>query len=193
MCRPTASPSGGNMWWRLVGQLMLLQLFSCGCCWWSTAAAAASEMHAANETICGSMELRHIDDFEKLRNCSLIVGHVRIANLHVASTANLTLLRSEVTEITDYLMIYRCTGLLTLELIFPKLKLIRGRELLFDQYALTVYENRNLKELGLVELLRVQDGYIRIESNPMLCFAETVDWIYLLGNSTKQHFSIKVS
>lgn len=139
------------------------------------------------------MELRRISDFTKLRNCSLIVGHVRIANLHVASRANLTLLRSEVTEITDYLMIYRCTGLLTLELIFPKLRLIRGLALLFDQYALTVYENRNLKELGLVELLRVQDGFIRIESNPMLCFAETVDWIYLLGNSTKQHFSIKVS
>lgn len=172
------------MWWRLLcsGQLMLMPMLLLLCC-----------SAAATETICGSMELRHIEDFEKLRNCSLVVGHVRIANLHVASTANLTRLRSEVTEITDYLMIYRCTGLLTLELIFPRLQLIRGRELLFDQYALTVYENRNLKELGLVELLRVQDGYIRIESNPSLCFVETVDWIYLLGNSTKQHFSIKVS
>ncbi|EDV93774.1 GH18107 [Drosophila grimshawi] len=147
----------------------------------------------ASQSICGSMELRQISDFQQMRNCSIVVGHVRIVHLELASNASLTELRSEVTEITDYLMLYRCTGLLTLQSVFPKLKLIRGQKLLFDQYALTVYENRNLRELGFVELQRIQNGYIRIESNPMLCFAETVDWIYLLGNVTAQHFSIKLN
>lgn len=144
------------------------------------------------ETICGSLELRSIADLQQLRNCSLVVGHVRIANLQLPSNVNLTELSSEVTEITDYLLIYRSIGLLTLETIFPKLQLIRGRQLLMDQYALTVYENRNLRELGFVQLQRIQDGHIRIESNPMLCFVHTVDWIYLSGNATQQHFYIKV-
>lgn len=147
---------------------------------------------ARNESICGSLKLRQVLDFAKLRDCSIVVGHVEIANLELPGNVNLTDLRCEVTEITDYLMIYRLTGLLTLESIFPKLRLIRGQELLFDRYALTVYENRNLRELGLVELLRIQRGFIRIASNPMLCFVETVDWIYLLGNSTAQYFAIKV-
>ncbi|XP_034487074.1 insulin-like peptide receptor isoform X2 [Drosophila innubila] len=143
------------------------------------------------ESICESLEIRQLSDFEKLRNCSIVVGHVRIANLQLPGNVSLADLRCEVTEITDYLMIYRSTGLFTLESIFPKLRIIRGQNLLLDRYALTVYENRNLRELGLVELLRIQKGFIRIESNPMLCFVETVDWIYLLGNSTTQHFAIK--
>ncbi|XP_064550433.1 insulin-like growth factor 1 receptor [Drosophila montana] len=148
---------------------------------------------ARSESTCGSLELRKVSDFQQLRNCSIVVGHVRIAHLQLPGDANLTQLRSEVTEITDYLMIYRCSGLLTLESIFPKLRLIRGRKQLFDQYALTVYENRDLRELGLVALVRIQDGYIRVESNPMLCFVQTVDWIYLLGKPATQHFSIKLN
>lgn len=146
-----------------------------------------------SEIICGSLELRSIADFDQLRNCSVVVGHVHIANLQLPSNVSLSELSSELTEITDYLLIYRSTGLLTLETIFPKLRLIRGRQLLMNLYALTVYENRNLRELGLVQLQRIQDGHIRVESNPMLCFVHTVDWVYLSGNATKQHFYIKVS
>ncbi|KAH8388337.1 hypothetical protein KR093_004502 [Drosophila rubida] len=143
------------------------------------------------EKICGSIELRQLSDFEQLRNCNVVVGHVRIANLQLPDNVNLAKLRTNVTEITDYLLIYHTTALLTAQYIFPQLRLIRGRQLLFDQYAFVVYENRNLRELGLQHLVRIQSGNIRIENNPMLCFVDTVDWIYLLANSTKQHFSIK--
>ncbi|SPP83522.1 insulin-like peptide receptor [Drosophila guanche] len=145
------------------------------------------------DTICGSLEINKVADFQKLQNCTHVIGHVRIANVDLPSESNasLELLSSNVSEISDYLMVYRCTGLLTLEAIFPKLRIIRGQALLFDQYALVVHENRNLRELGLVELLRIQNGLIRIETNPMLCFVETVDWMHLLSNATQQHFSLK--
>ncbi|EDW34212.1 GL22128 [Drosophila persimilis] len=148
---------------------------------------------ARSDTICSSLELNKVADFQKLQNCTHVVGHVRIAyvDLPAAGNTSLQLLASNVTEISDYLMVYRCAGLLTLEAIFPKLRIIRGQALLFDQYALVVYENRNLRELGLVELLRIQNGFIRIETNPMLCFVETVDWMHLLGNRSQQHFSLK--
>ncbi|XP_034114912.1 insulin-like peptide receptor isoform X2 [Drosophila albomicans] len=143
------------------------------------------------ENICRSIEVRKLSDFDQLRNCSLVVGHVSIANLQLPGNVNLTQLQTNVTEITDYLLIYHTTGLLTAEYIFPKLRLIRGRELLFNQYSFVVYENRNLRELGLLQLLRIQNGKIRIENNPTLCYVDTIDWVYLLGNSTTQHFSIR--
>ncbi|KAH8369250.1 hypothetical protein KR009_005630 [Drosophila setifemur] len=145
-----------------------------------------------NGTACGSLEINRLADFRKLQNCTYVVGHVRIAYVDVPDgNFSLESLSTNVTEISDFLMVYRCSGLLTLESIFPRLRIIRGQALLFDEYSLVVYENRNLRELGLVELLRVQRGFIRIESNPMLCFVETVDWMHMLGNGTRQHFSIK--
>ncbi|XP_030373833.1 insulin receptor [Scaptodrosophila lebanonensis] len=146
---------------------------------------------SARAAVCGSMDLQRPEDFAKLRNCSFVEGHVRIANIEVPANGNLTELRSELLEIRDYLMIYRLNGLLTLQSLFPRLRLIRGESLLFDQYALAIYQNRNLRELGFVQLRRIQRGDIRIESNPRLCFVETVDWVYLLANTTQQHYSIK--
>ncbi|XP_068155469.1 LOW QUALITY PROTEIN: insulin-like growth factor 1 receptor [Drosophila tropicalis] len=144
-----------------------------------------------SERICTSIDIRHFDDFRKLQSCTYVVGHVSIAFVELPANVTANELKSEVTEISDYLMVYRCHSLLTLESIFPQLRLIRGQNLAFDQYSLIVYENRNLRELGLVQLLRIQNGFIRIESNPMLCFVQTVDWMYLLGNGTQQHFSLK--
>lgn len=149
-----------------------------------------------DQTACGSLEINKIADLRKLQNCTHVVGHVRLAYVDltdVSGNYSLDSLASNVTEISDYLMVYRCTGLISLQSIFPRLRIIRGQELLFDQYSLVVYENRNLRELGLVELLRIQSGFIRVESNPLLCFVETVDWMYLMGNATRQHFSLKVS
>ncbi|KAH8312007.1 hypothetical protein KR044_008993 [Drosophila immigrans] len=143
------------------------------------------------EKICGSLELRQLSDFQQLRSCDVVVGHVHIANLQLPSNFKISDLQCNVTEITDYLLIYHTRGLLTAEYIFPKLRLIRGQQLLFDQHAFVVYDNHNLRELGLLHLLRIQRGSIRIENNPMLCFVDTVDWIYLLGNSSQQHFTIK--
>ncbi|XP_036674084.3 insulin-like peptide receptor [Drosophila suzukii] len=145
-------------------------------------------------TACESLEINNIADFRKLENCTHVVGHIRLAYVDLtvlAGNYSFESLATNVTEISDYLMVYRCTGLISLQSIFPRLQIIRGRTLLFDEYGLVVYENRNLREVGLVELLRIQKGSIRIESNPQLCFVETVDWVYVMGNSTQQHFSLK--
>ncbi|XP_017057664.1 insulin-like receptor [Drosophila ficusphila] len=144
------------------------------------------------QTACESLEINEIEDLRKLQNCTHVEGHVRLAYLDFAAgNYSADLLASNVTEISDYLMVYRCIGLLSLQLIFPRLRIIRGHSLLFDQYSLVVYDNRNLRELGFVELLRIQKGSIRVESNPLLCFVETVDWVYLMGNATQQHYSLR--
>ncbi|XP_017486214.1 PREDICTED: insulin receptor isoform X2 [Rhagoletis zephyria] len=138
---------------------------------------------------CNSIEVRTRKDFALLQNCTRVLGHVWLA--HLQMTPNDVAARqfaSTVTEISDYLLVHRVHGLRSLEQIFPHLQIIRGRQLLFDEFALVVYENRDLQDLGLKSLLRIQKGNIRIESNPSLCYVDTVNWVQLLGNSTQQHF-----
>jgi insulin receptor len=50
----------------------------------------------------------------------------------------------ELHEITDYLLVYRVTGLTSLGALFPNLTVIRGNSLFVD-YALVVYEMFQLK------------------------------------------------
>lgn len=47
------------------------------------------------------------------------------------------------TEITDFLLVYRVNGLKTLMKLFPNLRIIRGNQLIKD-YALIVYEMMHL-------------------------------------------------
>ena len=64
--------------------------------------------------------------------------------------------------------------------MFPNLAVIRGHKL-FSDYALVVYENQQLRDLGLFGLTRVMRGTVRIEKNPYLCYLDTVDWERLTG------------
>ncbi|XP_014085477.2 insulin receptor [Bactrocera oleae] len=141
---------------------------------------------------CNSIEVRTRKDFELLKNCTRVHGHVWLAHMQLTphDVGALKYL-SEVEEITDYLLVHRVHGLPSLHHIFPHLRLIRGRRLLFDEFALVIYENRDLGYLGLGSLLRIQAGNIRIETNPTLCYVDTVNWVQLLGNSSQQHFWYK--
>lgn len=145
-----------------------------------------------DELICNSIEITSAQDLSLLSRCTIIAGHVSITNIELPRNSGIDLdFSTPIKEITDYLLIYRVHGLSSLQQIFPRLIIVRGQELLFGRYALTVYENRDILDLGLVSLLRIQRGSIRIESNPVLCFLETLNWLDLLGNSTRQHFSLK--
>ena len=64
--------------------------------------------------------------------------------------------------------------------MFPNLAVIRGHQL-FSDYALVVYENQQLRDLGLNRLTRIMRGTVRIEKNPNLCYLNTVDWERLTG------------
>ncbi|GBP95582.1 Insulin-like receptor [Eumeta japonica] len=67
--------------------------------------------------------------------------------------------------------------------IFPNLSVIRGR-VLFDGYALIVYSNSHLEELGLTKLTTISKGGVRIERNVMLCFVKSIDWSHIVSNTT---------
>uniref|UniRef100_A0A915IAB7 Receptor L-domain domain-containing protein n=1 Tax=Romanomermis culicivorax TaxID=13658 RepID=A0A915IAB7_ROMCU len=66
-------------------------------------------------------------------------------------------------------------GITSLSYIFPELRIIRGRSLVHN-YALVLFQNEGLMEIGLPNLFEISHGSVRIAENPRLCYAETVNW-----------------
>jgi hypothetical protein len=63
----------------------------------------------------------------------------------------------------------------SLSKIFPNLRVIGGQSLVMN-YALIVYQNVDLKEIGLYKLTTIRNGGVRITENTRLCFSRTIDW-----------------
>ena len=127
--------------------------------------------------ICNSIDIRNsVKNFRLLENCTVVEGSVHIVlidNGVPKDYENLSF--PKLTEITDYLLLYRAFGLQSVGKLFPNLSVIRGKKL-HDNYALVVYEMLQLQELALNNLTTIVRGAVRIEKNHNLCFSETIDW-----------------
>lgn len=136
------------------------------------------------------MDIRNnISDLNKLENCTVIEGFVLITLIHDA--ANLTRTYPRLIEVTGYVIVFRVPNLTSLNKIFPNLAVIRGN-ILFESYALVIYQNPQLSEVGLSNLRAIVKGGVRIEKNTFLCFAETVNWKRILSpNATDAEIMIK--
>ncbi|KAG7198161.1 hypothetical protein KM043_005580 [Ampulex compressa] len=89
-------------------------------------------------------------------------------------------------EITGYLMLYRVDGLRSVGRLFPNLAVIRGHSL-FINYALVAFEMTNLHEIGLYSLTDILRGSVRFEKNPLLCYADTIDWDIIAKAGKGEH------
>lgn len=125
------------------------------------------------------MDIRNnISQLNQLANCSVIEGFLLISLINDADKLNRTY--PLLTEVTGYIVVYRVTNLISLSQIFPNLSVIRGNTL-FESYALVVYSNRDLQDIGLTNLRTITHGGVRIEKNEYLCFVKTVNWRKILS------------
>lgn len=133
--------------------------------------------------ICRSMDIRNnVTALQRLSGCRVVEGFVRVVLIDRANESDYEEFTfPELHEITDYLLVYRVTGLTSLGKLFPNLSVIRGNSLFVD-YALVVYEMFHLKELGLTSLTSILRGSVRFEKNQELCYVDTVDWASILHN-----------
>lgn len=114
---------------------------------------------------------------DTLKGCRVVEGFVRILLLdNVNETDLATRSYPELTEITDYLLLFRVNGLRSIGQLFPNLAVIRGQTTFFSHYALIIFEMSSLQEIGLYSLTDITNGLIRIDKNPSLCFVNTIDW-----------------
>ncbi|XP_058855196.1 insulin-like growth factor 1 receptor [Acipenser ruthenus] len=145
----------------------------------------------ANGEICGpSIDIRNdIHELKRLENCTVIEGYLQILLISTAKAEDFRGLRfPKLTLITDYLLLFRVSGLESLRDLFPNLTVIRGR-ILFYNYALVIFEMTNLKDIGLYNLRNITRGSIRIEKNPDLCYLDTVDWSLILDADYNNYIS----
>lgn len=96
--------------------------------------------------VCQSVDIRNsLETFEKLRGCRVVEGFVQILlfdKTEELAYSNISF--PELTEITDYLLLYRVNGLKTLETLFPNLAVIRGQKTFFN-YAFVLFEMSSLE------------------------------------------------
>ncbi|MBN3312356.1 IGF1R factor, partial [Atractosteus spatula] len=138
--------------------------------------------------VCGpSIDIRNdISEFRRLENCTVVEGYLQILLIgDKSSSHNQEVFRSlsfpKLTLITDYLLLFRVSGLESLSALFPNLSVIRGRNLFYN-YALVIFEMTSLKDIGLYNLRNITRGAIRIEKNPDLCYLDSVDWSLIMDN-----------
>jgi len=136
------------------------------------------------------MDIRNnISQLNQLANCTVIEGFLLISLINDADKLNRTY--PLLTEVTGYIVVYRVTNLISLSQIFPNLTIIRGNSL-FESYALVVYSNRDLQDIGLTNLRTISHGGVRIEKNEYLCFIKTVNWMKILpANATEADVVLK--
>ena len=129
------------------------------------------------DQICGPQYIStSISAFDKLRDCRVIEGFLKIVLFdHTLPSDFVNLTFPHLVEITEYLLVFRVSGLQSIGRLFPNLAVIRGQEL-FHDYALVIYQMNSLSELDLQQLIRIDRGAVRIQRNPHLCYADTINW-----------------
>ena len=87
--------------------------------------------------VCNSMRITsHVDNLRVLDNCTVIEGYLAIILIEHAQPGDFDAVSfPRLREIGSYLLLYRLTGLRSLDRLFPNLAVIRG-QLLFFNYAL---------------------------------------------------------
>ncbi|XP_047473147.1 insulin receptor-like isoform X3 [Penaeus chinensis] len=129
-----------------------------------------------NGEICGPVEVTaNATRLQDFRHCRIIEGHLRIQLTGDNNETWNDLSLPELTQVTDYVMLYRLSHLSTLDTILPRLAVIRGN-VLFHEHALVVFGNIHLRELGLSNLTTVLKGSVRIEKNWSLCPGTSDRW-----------------
>ena len=110
-------------------------------------------VNVSEAVICPSMDIRNsAQALVRLAGCQVVEGFVRVVLIDKANASDYEEMSfPELQEITDYLLVYRVTGLTSLRQLFPNLTVIRGHSLFVD-YALVVYEMFQLKVTALEEL-----------------------------------------
>lgn len=123
------------------------------------------------------MDIRNtLDTFERLKGCHVVEGFVQILLFDNVNETELAAISfPKLTEITDYLLLYRVNGLRSVGQLFPNLSVIRGHTTFFS-YSLVIFEMSTLQEIALYSLTDVTHGLIRIDKNPSLCFVNSIDW-----------------
>ncbi|PAA54798.1 hypothetical protein BOX15_Mlig016060g2, partial [Macrostomum lignano] len=176
-----------KMWLRLrLGCSLLL------CCQAVLLAPTASNGAHDRFKLCGSVSISVYTDSEQIgaaSNCTVINGHLMISLLNVGNGTEEPEIAGPkgrvyfpyLREVSEYVLLYRVSGLTSLDQLFPKLSVVRGMKTL-DEYSFVLFDVLHLTSIGLPWLRHIGGpGGLRVDNSPMLCYLNTVHWSRVLG------------
>uniref|UniRef100_A0A5F8GU09 Tyrosine-protein kinase receptor n=1 Tax=Monodelphis domestica TaxID=13616 RepID=A0A5F8GU09_MONDO len=139
-------------------------------------------------SVCPSLDIRtEVAELRRLENCTVVEGYLQILLIFTATGEDFQGLSfPRLTQVTDYLLLFRVYGLESLRDLFPNLAVIRGNRLFFS-YALVIFEMPHLRDVGLPGLGAILRGAVRVEKNQELCHLSTVDWGLLQPTTDANH------
>ncbi len=140
--------------------------------------------------MCSSITLQSnvlASKIEKIRNCSIIVGNLKILNakftdLNLTSLylPNNEALFPNLVEITDYLLIFQAHNIKSLDTLFPRLSIIRGDTLFKNSYSLIIFLTNSLQQINLKNLVELKRGTVLLSRLYNACYTQTIDWSKLI-------------
>ncbi|XP_037957373.1 insulin-like peptide receptor [Teleopsis dalmanni] len=113
-------------------------------------------------------EIFHLSDVDTLKGCETVSGSIIINLKNSVNELDLESGFAGITEIGGFLKVHRSFHLTSLKFL-KNLKKIKGKILDTGDYALVIYDNKNLKELWNSTNLSLENGSIYIQSNNKLC------------------------
>ncbi|KAH8876014.1 molluscan insulin-related peptide(s) receptor [Schistosoma japonicum] len=146
----------------------------------------STDLGFSQEVACTRADVRHSSSLTKLSRCTVIEGDLFIVFTRIPRDASLPFLK----EVTGSLLVYDTEGPEDLSILLPNLTLVRGQTLVFG-YSVVI-KSTSFKSIGLPSLRVIQQGGVRIDSNPQLCYVETIDWKVILQNQSGDVSSIKI-
>lgn len=123
-----------------------------------------------------------------IRNCTLIIGYLRIINARFIdfisnNSTNTTIepLFPNITEISDYFLVFQAHHITNLAQITPRLSVIHGTRLFRSSFALVLFLSPSLTHVNLGRLVSIRQGTVLLSRLYHVCYVSTVDWSALLN------------
>lgn len=121
-----------------------------------------------------------------LRNCTFILGYVRILNAKFVDFASSNSsqfatdddepLFPNITEITDYLLVFQAHHITHLGQLLPRLSIIHGTRLFRSAFSLVLFLSPSLTHINLGRLVSIRRGTVLLSRLYHVCYVNTIDW-----------------
>ena len=129
--------------------------------------------------------LKFVQDADIIKNCTVYIGSIFFAVYRMYTQAEVDKTTyPEMREITGSLVFNMVAGSyhLSLSHIFPNLRVIRGNQFFYG-FSLLFYLDKQLTDMALPSLTKIQQGNVRIQNNENMCYHSTIKWSSLMGST----------
>nr|FAA01101.1 TPA: epidermal growth factor receptor-like protein [Aedes aegypti] len=130
-----------------------------------------------NDKLCHNVDIRNnLARLHFIENCTVITGFLQLVLIERVPHEEFVKYNiSKLREVTGFVLFFHVYNLRSLRDLFPSLMVIRGRTLI-GNYALIFYDLPDLEEIGLKNLIAIQDGFVFVQHCPKLCYTDTIAW-----------------